>query len=82
MSNVNNKNISLEILISTKDRDNLDFLNSIFINNDTHTNSILIINQTQNINFSCPHSDNINLVNVSETGLSKSRNLAIEKAKS
>ena len=32
MSNVNNKNISLEILISTKDRDNLDFLNSIFIN--------------------------------------------------
>ena len=46
MSNVNNKNISLEILISTKDRDNLDFLNSIFINNDTHTNSILIINQT------------------------------------
>ena len=82
MSNVNNKNISLEILISTKNRDNLDFLNSIFINNDTHTNSILIINQTQNINFSCPHSDNINLVNVSETGLSKSRNLAIEKAKS
>ena len=31
MSNVNNKNISLEILISTKNRDNLDFLNNIFI---------------------------------------------------
>ena len=33
MSNVNNKNISLEILISTKNRDNLDFLNNIFIKN-------------------------------------------------
>jgi glycosyltransferase involved in cell wall biosynthesis len=81
MSNVNNKNISLEILISTKDRDNLDFLNNIFVNNNTHSNPILIINQTQNLNFSCPHSDNINLINVNEIGLSKSRNLAIANAK-
>ncbi len=81
MSNVNNKNISLEILISTKDRDNLDFLNNIFVNNNAHSNPILIINQTQNLNFSCPHSDNINLINVNEIGLSKSRNLAIENAK-
>ena len=81
MSNVNNKNISLEILISTKDRDNLDFLNNIFVNNNTHSNPILIINQTQNLNFSCPHSYNINLINVNEIGLSKSRNLAIANAK-
>ena len=81
MSNVNNKNISLEILISTKDRDNLDFLNNIFVNNNAHSNPILIINQTQNLNFSCPHSDNINLINVNEIGLSKSRNLAIANAK-
>jgi glycosyltransferase involved in cell wall biosynthesis len=81
MSNVNNKIISLEILISTKDRDNLDFLNNIFVNNNAHSNPILIINQTQNLNFSCPHSDNINLINVNEIGLSKSRNLAIENAK-
>lgn len=81
MSNVNNKNISLEILISTKDRDNLDFLNNIFVNNNAHSNPILIINQTQNLNFSCPYSDNINLINVNEVGLSKSRNLAIENAK-
>jgi len=81
MSNVNNKNISLEILISTKNRDNLDFLNNIFVNNNAHSNPILIINQTQNLNFSCPHSDNINLINVNEIGLSKSRNLAIENAK-
>lgn len=81
MSNVNNKNISLEILISTKDRDNLDFLNNIFVNNNAHSNPILIINQTQNLNFSCPHSDNINLINVNQIGLSKSRNLAIENAK-
>ena len=81
MSIVNNKNISLEILISTKDRDNLDFLNNIFVNNNAHSNPILIINQTQNLNFSCPHSDNINLINVNEIGLSKSRNLAIENAK-
>ena len=81
MSNVNNKNISLEILISTKDRDNLDFLNNIFVNYNAHSIPILIINQTQNLNFSCPHSDNINLINVNEIGLSKSRNLAIENAK-
>ena len=79
MSNVNNKNISLEILISTKDRDNLDFLNNIFIKNNTHSNSILIINQTHNIQiFLAQKSDNINLINVNEIGLSKSRNLAIE----
>jgi glycosyltransferase involved in cell wall biosynthesis len=81
MSNVNNKNISLEILISTKDRDNLDFLNNIFVNYNAHSIPILIINQTQNLNFSCPHSDNINLINVNQIGLSKSRNLAIENAK-
>ena len=81
MSNVNNKNISLEILISTKDRDNLDFLNNIFVNYNAHSIPILIINQTQNLNFSCPHSDNINLINVNEIGLSKSRNLAIANAK-
>ena len=81
MSNVNNKNISLEILISTKDRDNLDFLNNIFVNYNAHSIPILIINQTQNLNFSCPHYDNINLINVNEIGLSKSRNLAIENAK-
>ena len=81
MSNVNNKNISLEILISTKDRDNLDFLNNIFVNYNAHSIPILIINQAQNLNFSCPHSDNINLINVNEIGLSKSRNLAIANAK-
>ena len=81
MSNVNNKNISLEILISTKDRDNLDFLNNIFVNYNAHSIPILIINQTQNLNFSCPHSYNINLINVNEIGLSKSRNLAIANAK-
>jgi glycosyltransferase involved in cell wall biosynthesis len=82
MSNVNNKNISLEILISTKDRDNLDFLNNIFVKNNAHSSSILIINQTQNLNFSCPQSENVNLINVNEIGLSKSRNLAIENSKS
>jgi glycosyltransferase involved in cell wall biosynthesis len=82
MSIVNNKNISLEILISTKNRDNLDFLNNIFKRNNLHSHSILIINQTQNLNFSYLHSNNINLINVNEFGLSKSRNLAIENAKS
>ena len=78
MSNVNNKNISLEILISTKQRDNLDFLCNIFLNNNSHSNSVLIINQTDNIHFSCPTTDNIKLININEIGLSKSRNLAIE----
>ena len=82
MSNVNNKNSILEILLSTKDRANLDFLNNIFINNNSHSNSILIINQTQKTNFSCPKPDNVNLININEIGLSKSRNLAIHNAKS
>ena len=80
MSNVNNKNISLEILISTKERDNLDFLVNIFMNNNSHSNSILIINQTDNIDFSCPTNDNIKLINRNEIGLSKSRNLAIQNS--
>ena len=80
MSNVNNKNISLEILISTKERDNLDFLGNIFMNNNSHSNSVLIINQTDNIDFSCPTNDNIKLINRNEIGLSKSRNLAIQNS--
>ena len=80
MSNVNNKNISLEILISTKQRDNLDFLHNIFVNNNSHSNSVLIINQTENINFSCPSTGKIKLINKNEIGLSKSRNLAIHSS--
>ena len=80
MSNVNNKNISLEILISTKGRDSLDFLGNIFVNNNSHSNSVLIINQTENSNFSCPSTGKIKLINKNEIGLSKSRNLAIHSS--
>jgi len=80
MSNVNNKNISLEILISTKGRDSLDFLRNIFVNNNSHSNSVLIINQTENSNFSCPSTGKIKLINKNEIGLSKSRNLAIHSS--
>ena len=80
MSNVNNKNISLEILISTKGRDSLDFLRNIFVNNNSHSNSVLIINQTENSNFSCPSTAKIKLINKNEIGLSKSRNLAIHSS--
>ncbi|MHC0445700.1 glycosyltransferase family 2 protein [Flavobacterium sp. 3-218] len=70
----------LEILISTMNRDSLEFLVPMFSSLDYSKISILIINQVQNeINLSsnCP---NIRVINSFEKGLSKSRNLALENA--
>ncbi|KAF2330357.1 glycosyltransferase family 2 protein [Flavobacterium ginsenosidimutans] len=70
----------LEILISTMNRDSLDFLVPMFPSLDYSKISILIINQVENetkLNSSFP---NIRVINSFEKGLSKSRNLALQNA--
>ncbi len=72
--------VPLEILVSTVNRNSLDFLEVMFQNNKISEYQILVINQTTRdciINSSEP---NIRVVNSFEKGLSKSRNLAIENA--
>ncbi len=71
---------NLEILISTMNRDSLDFLVPMFPSLDYSKISILIINQIENetkLNSSFP---NIRVINSFEKGLSKSRNLALQNA--
>ncbi len=60
-------------------RENLDFLESMFPFSKNNSFSILIVNQSQKkkINTSRP---NIKIINSSDIGLSKSRNLALKNA--
>lgn len=80
MNNVANKNASLEILVSTKDQKNDAFIHKMFKNCPDFKHSVLIINQSKNkLNID---RDNFTVINSDGTGLSKSRNLAINNAKS
>jgi len=71
----------VEILISTMNRDSLGFLVPMFTSFDYSKISILVINQVQNETKLSSTNPNIRVINSSEKGLSKSRNLALEKAK-
>lgn len=70
----------IEILISTMNRNNLDFLFQMFPNDRWKNISILIINQSENQILHSDY-DNIQIINSKEVGLSKSRNLALKNAK-
>ncbi|MBZ9786317.1 glycosyltransferase family 2 protein [Psychroflexus sp. CAK57W] len=70
----------LEILISTMNRKDLSFLDSMFPDLNTSLYSILIINQTQHEEDLVSFNPKIRAINSREFGLSKSRNLAIENA--
>lgn len=70
----------VEILISTMDRDSLDFLVPMFPSFDYSKISILVINQVQNETKLSSTNPNIRVINSFEKGLSKSRNLALENA--
>lgn len=75
----NPENIKLEILVSTMNKDSLDFLSGMFPKDYTNYN-ILIVNQTKaNIALSSPYS-NIRVINSTSKGLPQSRNIAIENA--
>lgn len=69
----------LEILIATKNRNNLDFLALMFPFAAFSNFNILIINQTNSIKLISDF-ESIKVINVDEKGLSKSRNLAIKNA--
>ncbi len=69
----------IEILISTMNRTNLDFLFSMFPYKHFTGYKILIINQSKTTTLSSEF-PSIRVINSLDIGLSKSRNLAIENA--
>jgi len=69
----------IEFLISTQNRNSLDFLESIFSNNYIQ-NNIVIVNQTTEGNLLASQHETIRVINSFETGVAKSRNLAMENA--
>ena len=72
--------IPLEILVATMNRNSWDFLDSMFMHNDLDEHHVLVINQTTDDRQLESPSQNIRVINSSEIGLSKSRNLAIDNA--
>lgn len=69
----------IEILISTMNQTSLDFLLSIFPFKHFSSYNILIINQFENTTLSSGFLT-VRVINSTERGLSKSRNLALENA--
>ena len=78
MPNPNDIKHNLEILISTTKKNDLDFIENIFIENNQHNFPILIVNQFGKIIDS--DKKNIRIINTKTIGLSKSRNLAIKNS--
>lgn len=70
----------VEILISTMNRNSLDFLLPMFSFSHFSNFTILIINQTTSEKVLTSDYSNVRVVNSLERGLSKSRNLAFENA--
>ena len=75
------KNQDLEILVSTMNRNSLDFLIPMFPFCHFSDFSILIINQTQENILLVSEFSNVRVINSFEKGLSRSRNLALKNAK-
>lgn len=69
----------IEILVSTMNQTNLDFLSSIFPFTHFSNYNILIVNQSKN-NTLLSDYPSVRIINSTNFGLSKSRNLAIENA--
>ena len=70
----------IEILISTMNQTNFDFLERMFLLSDYHKFNLLIINQTSTDKILISNIECIKVFNVFESGLSKSRNLALNNA--
>lgn len=70
----------IEILISTMNKDSLDFLIPMFPYSHFSAFQILIVNQTEGEKILTSGYSNIRVINSFEKGLSKSRNLALENA--
>ena len=72
------KKEDLEIVISTMDRENLDFLLPMFPFSVFSVFSILIINQTQKDKLLVSDFSSVRVINSTEKGLSRSRNLGLK----
>lgn len=72
--------LQLEILVSTVNRNSLDFLFQMFQNNHIEEYHILVINQTTESCLLHSEFSHIRIINSFEKGLSKSRNLALKNA--
>ncbi len=72
------KKEDLEIVISTMDRENLDFLEPMFPFSTFSDFSILIINQTHKANILVSEFSGVRVINSTEKGLSKSRNVGLK----
>jgi len=70
----------IEFLISTQAKGSLDFLVPIFKHFYIEEIHILIINQTQKGNELKSEFENIRIINSYETGVAKSRNMALQNA--
>ncbi len=70
----------IQILISTMNRTDFDFLKAMFVFSDFSDFSILIINQTTPDKQLVSNFDHVTVINSFEIGLSKSRNLALQNA--
>jgi len=75
------KNQDLEILVSTMNRNDLDFLIPMFPFCHFSEFSILIVNQTQVNNLLVSGFPSVRVINSFEKGLSNSRNLALKNAR-
>jgi glycosyltransferase involved in cell wall biosynthesis len=73
------KENDIEILISTMNQTSLDFLFSMFPSKHFSNYNLLIINQTESKTLSSKF-PSVRIINSKDTGLSKSRNLALENA--
>ena len=70
----------IQILISTINRTNFDFLKAMFVFSDFSNFNLLIINQTTPDKLLQSDFENVEVINSFDKGLSKSRNLALQKA--
>lgn len=70
----------IEFLISTQNQISLDFLNPIFRGYDLTQLFILIVNQTQSDIVLTSELSNIRVINSFETGVAKSRNIALQNS--
>ena len=73
------KREDFEILIATKNKSSLAFLEAMFPFEHFSTFNVLIINQSRD-NVLVSNFEKVRVINIDEKGLSKSRNLAIKNA--
>lgn len=74
------KKSDIEILVSTMNRSNLNFLIPMFPFAPFSDFNILIVNQTSEKNILKSEFSNVKVINCFEVGLSKSRNIALKNA--